>query len=267
MFQRPFLLIYGFILGTVLLAACGAPATPAPPPSRPSPSPNLVHLAAGSWPPYDGADLPHYGCDASVVSEAFALQGIPVEYDFFPWARSYSLASAGKWDGTLTWADTPEHRSQHYLSAEPISTQEWVFFFRADRPFEWQSMDDLAGKTIGVTAGYVYSDVFNKIRQDGSANFVESSSDEANFKMLLAGRIDLFPVERQVGQFIIQSIFTPQEQTKISSSTRPFSQFLSYLLLSRAVPESEQRMLLFDRGFQQLKKSGRYAEIMQGCAP
>lgn len=266
---RPFYLVVILCAGMVCLAACetlaASPMTPSP--EKNTPDANTIRLANGSWEPYNGPGLPHGGCEAQVVEEAFALQGITVEFGFFPWARSYSLSATGAWDGTLAWDDTPEHRADHYLSAEPITLQEWVFFYLKGRPLDWKTLDDLSGKTIGVTTGYVYSDAFKDIKARGMATFLESSSDEANFRMLLAGRIDVFPMERRVGKYMLQSIFSSEEQAQISESTESFSQFQSYLLLSRAVPENEQRMVLFDRGFQELKESGRYAEIMDKCAP
>lgn len=224
-----------------------------------------IRLANGFWAPYNGPDLPHEGCDSWVITEAFALEGFKVEYGFFPWARSYTLSATGQWDGTLSWDDTPEHRSQHYLSQKPTSLQEWVFFYRTDHPLIWHTLDDLAGKTLGVTTGYVYSDAFKDIQKKNIIKFVESSSDEANFKMLMAGRIDAFPIERQVGRYIIKTIFTPEEQSLITESNRSFAQYRSYLLLSKAVPRNTQMILLFNRGFEKLEASGRYLTIMQNC--
>lgn len=45
----------------------------------------------------------------------------------------------------------PEHREQDYISAEPTSLQECVFFNRKDQPFSFTSMDSLEGKTVGIT--------------------------------------------------------------------------------------------------------------------
>ena len=273
MFRYPLILIRYFILGTTMLTACGT-ITPQPPslispsPVQPTtPAPNIIRLANGNWAPYNGPDLPNAGCDSQVIKEAFALEGLIVAYDYFPWARSYNLSAAGEWDGTPSWDDTPEHRTRHYLSTEPTSIQEWVFFYRADQPLVWNTFNDLAGKTIGVTTGYVYSDAFKELRSKGTATFVESSSDEANFKKLLAGRIDVFPMERRVGHYLMKSIFTTQEQAQLLDSPQSFAQFRSYLLLSKAVSQNEQRMALFNRGLKRLQASGRYTEIMQSCAP
>jgi len=261
------------ILSVLVLALAGCGAAPLNPPTV-SPTPTAapektaaptVRLAVGEWPPYTGQKLSHSGCDAQLVAEAFALAGLSVEYGFFPWARSYHLSENGTWDGTLEWADTPAHRATHHLSADYVSKQEWVFFHRQDQPLEWQSLDDLAGKVIGVTTEYVYSDAFAGLKQKKLATFSEAPSDEANLKKLLAKRIDIFPMERRVGQALLAANFTPEERAQITIHPKPISAFFTYLLLSKAVPQNRQRLEAFNHGFSRLKASGRYAEIMDAC--
>jgi len=224
-----------------------------------------IRLAGGEWSPYFGENIPHYGCDAWVVDEAFALEGYGVEFGFFPWARSYEIAAHGDWDGTLEWADIPKHREQFYLSSSYLSRQEWAFFYLADQPFDWQTLDDLAGKTIGLTSGYEYSDELKEIRHSSKILFEVASSDKANLQKLLAGRIDIFPMERQVGRVILNEYFTPEEQARIAIHPRPLSEFLPYLLLTKANQQNERLIELFDRGFEQLKSNGRYDQIMDLC--
>jgi polar amino acid transport system substrate-binding protein len=227
---------------------------------------STIHLTNGDWAPYSGAALTHNGCDAWVVSEAFARQGITVEYAFFPWARGYQLAQSGVFDGTLEWGDTSSHRGSFYLSADFISDQNLVFFYRKDHPFTYTGLNGLGGKLVGMTSGYVYQDEFNHDRETGLIKVEEASSDEANLRKLLAGRIDVFPLEQLVGNTILANNFTPAENSQITHSA-PFAKFHPYVLLTKANPENAARMALFDEGFKQLKASGRYAEIMQTCAP
>lgn len=270
-----------FLLGWILMTGCQGniqtpPAadlsTPTAPPTVASAAASTgnkngtVRLTSGEWAPYTGANLQHYGCDSWVVTEAFALEGVNVDYGFFPWARGYQSSESGEWDGAIEWANTPDHQKTHYLSAEPLSKQEWVFFYRKDRPFTWEKIDDLAGKTIGVTIGYAYSDLFEGLKSKNAATFDEAPSDELNFKKLLAGRIDAFPVERRVGYLILASL-KPEEQAQIVEHPKPLDEFLPYLLLSKALPQNNKRMELFNQGFKRLQESGRYAEIMKSCAP
>ncbi|MCP4355461.1 MAG: amino acid ABC transporter substrate-binding protein, partial [Proteobacteria bacterium] len=54
--------------------------------------------------------LKKFGVYSDIVSKAFALEGIKVEYKFFPWARSYYTVKIGTMDGSLTWAPTEEKK-------------------------------------------------------------------------------------------------------------------------------------------------------------
>jgi polar amino acid transport system substrate-binding protein len=225
----------------------------------------VLRLAIGEWPPYTGANLPSYGCDAQVVTEAFALVGIQVQFSFLPWARSMLLSKSGMVDGTLEWADTPEYRKDHFFSSQPLSQQQWVFFHRKETQLDWQQLEDLRHFRIGLTIGYVYSDVFNTVRAKSPQLFSDAASDLLNFKKLLNRRIDLFAMEREVGKHLLKSNFSPEEQAAFVIHPKPIAIFSPHLLLSRHVAGNEQRMLLFEQGVQQLHSSGRYREIMASC--
>ena len=237
------------------------PSTPTP---AASPEKN-IRIANGEWSPYDGETLPHYGCDAWVASEAFALNNITVEYGFFPWARAYSLAASGEWDGTIEWADSDTHREDFYISRDYLSRQEWAFFYLKSTSFQFLSEEDLTGMTIGITAGYEYGPNFQSLYQSEAARFEEASSDIANFHKLLAGHINLFLMEKNAGQMILENNFSPEEVVRIDTSERAIDEFLPRILLSRALPQNESLILLFDQGFEQLKESGRYEIIMEEC--
>ncbi|MBF0233705.1 MAG: hypothetical protein HQK65_11810 [Desulfamplus sp.] len=61
----------------------------------------IIRLTNGEWPPYLHKELKYYGVASRIVTEAFALEGITVEYDFFPWGRAYEYAKSGEWNGSL----------------------------------------------------------------------------------------------------------------------------------------------------------------------
>ncbi len=263
------------ILSVLIFSSCQAmipapflPPTPLPSPSATGPAnPSILHMAIGEWPPYTGKNLPHFGCDAWVVTEAFAQEGITVTYDFFPWARALDLSRNGDWDGTMEWDNSPALRADFFVSQDFLSAQEWVFFSHVDRPFSWRTPDDLSGKVVGLTSGYTYSSVFENLRRKGNIHFEEASSDQANFRKLLMGRIDVFPIERNVGLVLLNQNFTPEERNKITYDPHPIKDFHPHVFLSRANPANEDRIERFNRGFQQLKDSGRYAEIIKECGP
>ena len=248
----------------VMLIFCWEPMSSAM--AATSASEPVVRLANGEWPPYTGARLPHQGCDSQVVTEAFALEGIKVVYEFFPWARGYMLSQNGVLDGAIDWADTAEHRAAHFVSKDYISRQLWVFFHRTETNIAWDNLHDLRGKTIGLTIGYAYSDAFKALKAANPALFPEAASDSLNLKKLLSGRIDLFPIERAVGLYLIRTELSGDEQAQLSDHPKPVANLYTHLLLSRTNPGNEQRILQFDRGLHQLKANGRYKQIMQSCS-
>jgi polar amino acid transport system substrate-binding protein len=227
----------------------------------------LIRLTNGEWNPYTGTALPGYGCDSKVVSEVFTKVGYSVEYGFFPWARAYSLAETGEWDGTVEWDDTPNHQKDFYISSEPLSAQQWVFYYRKDRSFTWNSLDDLIGKIVGITSGYAYSNAFNDLIKSGKVTFEEASSDEANFNKLLAGRIDVFPIEKNVGHSILLKSFTPDQQASLAFHPKAFHDFHPYLLLSKKIKSNSALIKSFDVELKKLKNSPEYTDIMKACNP
>ena len=228
---------------------------------------STLRITNGYWPPYNGENFEGGGCDTKIVTETFKLINIQVEYGYFPWARSYALAASGEWDGAVAWDDTPRILEENWASAEPTSVQDWVFFSRTDNKFEWQTLDDLNNKNVGITVGYLYAGVFDDLKDGGDIHFIENTTDEANFKMLFAGRIDVFPMEKQVGQFILNESFSEEEKKQITFSDKSFANFESHLLLTKVIPENEQIMKEFDKAFQKLKQSGRYNELILICNP
>ena len=254
-------------LAALLILVLGDPACGFAADLAAVPQPTLLHLANGEWPPYTGEHLPGKGCDSQVVSEVFAEAGIQVHYTFLPWARGMLLSKSGALDGAIEWADTPEHRASHFISSQALSAQQWVFFHRRDAVVQWQHLEDLKHLRIGLTIGYAYSDVFKPLQAKYPAMFSEAASDVLNFKKLLNHRLDLFPLERGVGSYLLRTTFSPQQQQQIVAHEQAISHFSPRLLLSRAVDGNEQRMQLFDQGLERLKAKGRYREIMVSCFP
>lgn len=232
---------------------------------EPSSGEKVIRLTNGEWVPYTGKDLTDHGCDSKIVAEVFSHLGYRVEFGFYPWARGYHLAESGEWDGIIEWADTKEAHQSFFVSKDAISHQEFVFFHRVDHPIEWETKNDLAGKVIGLTSGYLYSDQFIDMLNDKRYIFQEASSDEANFEKLMAGRIDIFPMERNVGLVMLKSHFSKEQADQINFDHKPLSAFDPHVLLTKMNPTNEQLMTMFDSEFESYKNSQDYLSISRSC--
>ena len=220
-----------------------------------------IRLASGEWSPYQSQHLKHFGVASRIVSEAFALAGIQVEYGYFPWARSLENAESGKWDGTFLWFDTPERRKLFYIS-DPVVDIQYVFFHLKDYPFDWQTVDDLKGIFIGGTLKYDYGETFQSAEQAGTIKVERAPSDELNFKKLLEGRIQIVPNDLDAGFDIIRQHFTPEETKLFAYHPQPVKLAPHHLLLSKKIKRNQQMMAHFNRGLAQLKASGKMKQFL-----
>ncbi|WP_426416365.1 substrate-binding periplasmic protein [Aestuariirhabdus sp. LZHN29] len=225
----------------------------------------VVRLSNSEWPPYFSAHQKHNGIGSHIVSEAFALEGITVEYRFFPARRALELAKSGDYDGTVGWQLNDE-RKKHLIASDIVWESSWVFFHLVTTPFEWETFEDLRGRSIGGTEGYMYSPEFQKAVQEGLLHLDRAASDDQGFRKLLLGRLELFPQLKEVGYYQINQLFTPSGQRQFTHHAKPFGDHKDQLLLSNKHPKSRQLMDRFNRGLIKLRQSGRLQELFDALA-
>ncbi len=220
-----------------------------------------IRIASGEWAPYQSENLKYYGVASRIVTEAFALEGIKVEYGYFPWKRAFNIAETGEWDGTFLWFDTPERRKIFYISDSVIDIQ-YVFFHLKDYPFDWHSIDDLKGIAIGGTLQYHYGDEFQSAEKAGKIKVHRVSQDLLNFRKLLSGRIHIFPNEIDAGLDLIQKNFTPDQIKLFTYHPKPVKAAPHHLLLSKMNTRNKSRIELFNKGLKRLKQNGKLDQYL-----
>lgn len=221
-----------------------------------------VRIAIGEWQPYLSEHAPHYGFATHIVTESFSLQGIDVEYGFFPWKRSYMLSKQGQpWIGTGVWLHS-EDRAEFFYYSDPVVPTNVAFFHLKDVGFDWSAIEDLSDLKIGVTLGYSYGPDFDTAVKKGNITTEESRTDELNLQKILKGRIDVFPGEVMVIHSLIREKFSPEIAAQFTHHSKSLHENSQHLLLSKSNPESQQLVEIFNDGLKQLKKSGRYDKII-----
>jgi len=219
-----------------------------------------IRVTNGEWQPYLSKDVPHFGIASHIVTEAFGLVGVEVEYGFFPWPRAMKLAKEGTWDGSAVWGDSEERRQNFYFT-EPVVPSTWVFFHLMSTQFDWNTYEDLRDIKVGGTVEYFYSDEFQAAEAAAVFRTTRTRSDEVGLKNLLKGRIDVFPGDLMVTYAQIRDTFSDEEAALFTHHPKRIIEKPLYLLLSKIVPGSEQMRDRFNEGLQQLKESGKYDQI------
>jgi polar amino acid transport system substrate-binding protein len=229
-------------------------------------------LATGELPPYASAQAPDQGIALDIVRRAFAVSGYEVSYAFKPWMRSLEEAREGTYDGTAHWGRNPQ-RDVGFLISDSILTEQWVFVYRDDLTatanFDWKKLDDLSALRVGAVRFNTYTSQFWDLQKSGGLQ-VEFAKDElTNLRLLLGGRVDVVPMERNTACFLMKTQFTPGQVTRLRAHPRLLTdQFTTHLMLSKKLPQSAKRMKAFNQGLREVKKTSQYAErlVQAGCS-
>jgi polar amino acid transport system substrate-binding protein len=218
-----------------------------------------ITLTNGEWLPYTSEHLPHHGVISRIVSEAFAAEGVTVNFRFRPWPRAFAEAQRGLAHGSVVWGtgEAWSRRTKEFLFSEPVFEDESVFFYRKGIDFKWTRYSDLARYKLGGVAGYEY-----RFQNIPGLRIDRAPSDELTFRKLVAGRVDVFPSSLNVGKYILRTKFTPQESAEIEIYKGSFNVTKYYLILARSRPGSAALIEKFNRGLRQLQENGTYAQYM-----
>ncbi len=256
------------VIISVTLLSCTSVATESP---TPMPTPtlpatvqaNTVRFTNGEWGAYTSENSAHYGLISHLTTEAFALEGITVEYDFFPWTRAFSLVETGEYAGSSGWVKTPEREEVVLFSPSIVMETCDLFFHRQGYDFDWKTVDDLEGHRIGLMLGFYQVEQFEDLQQEGKPLTVDVGDDEkTNFEKLLLERIDVAIMGRYVGQKVLQENFSPEEIALITSHPTPWECTGTHVIFNKQNPQAEHLIQSFERGLQQLKDSGHYDQML-----
>lgn len=220
-----------------------------------------IRLTNGEWPPFTSESLPHGGPLSRIVSEAFALEGVTVQYGYFPWKRAYAYARNGSWDGSVGWEPNAAHLADFAMS-KPLIVVDKALYHLKSVPFDWRAIDDLRRWRVGATAGYSYGRQWDQAVGSGRLKVEEVTLDEQNIRKLLVKRVDVVAMETAVADYLISTRFSPEDAALITHHRQLVAQTSISLALSRQRQDGAQLLERFNRGLQRLKASGKYDEYL-----
>lgn len=227
------------------------------------PAAERIRIAIGEWSPFIGAELPGNGVIARLVSEVFALQGIAVEYGFFPWKRAYEEVRRGRWQASAVWGRTAERERECWFS-QVVYSDEVVLFYNKARPLQWNGdptdLQSLHGLRIGLPLGSAKSQQLAEAERRGLVKYQIGGDELSNLRMLAAGRIDALDIIHGSASYLIRTRLSREERERLASSPS-LSRWDYHLILSRQDEHSPRYLALFDQGLAQLRRSGRYEQI------
>ena len=167
-----------------------------------------LRLVTDEWVPYENlSNAAAPGFSTEVLRSVFASMKQDVSFEEFPWARAAQLVFRGERDAIFTAFYNEERARYCHFPSEPLARDKWIFFVRtADAArLRFSSFDDLAGHDIAVLRGASISPEFWEFA-GRHRRVVETASDEANFRMLAASRVDYVVASFVNGMRLITSL-------------------------------------------------------------
>lgn len=227
----------------------------------------LLVLANGEWPPYQSASLPQYGFASAVVSEAAALAGMQVRYDFYPWKRAEEMVRNGHIDGSLVWSRTPL-RDTFAVFSEPIFNDREVIIHRRDRPLpDWPQRDSWQNVKLALPLGSRTFHELVRLERQGRVEYHRVENPANGLRMILAGRVQAMTLAESVYRELRDNHLSLAERARLSTLPTALETVAFRVMLSRGRPQATARLSAFNRGLQQLRQSGRYAQLAQQLLP
>lgn len=206
-----------------------------------------LKLVAFPYPPLMMADAAHApaGQMVELIRRVFQRMGRPVQIELLPLARALLQMETGAADAMFTVKKTPEREAAYLFSSVPVLQQDYVFFTLDDSAQLFRGdLAAMADTRIGVVGGTSYGPRFDAAVKQGLLRRLEtSSSHEASFRKLLAGRMQAVICSRVVGLALLQQL-QAGGRVKISGPVVDTTQ--SYVMFNRR-SVTPQLVAQFDR--------------------
>lgn len=218
---------------------------------------NVITAVCDPWPPFVDPDSPGQGISIEIVRAAFEVEGYDVKLEIMPWARAEEGVKIGQYDilPNVWYTDT---RSEYLLYGDAYAANEVKFITLKGDSFNYNGLESLKGKTVGVVRDYGYGDEFSN-----STLFTREESDEfiQNIDKLIAKRIDLALEDQIVGSSVMNkkdpSLLDQVEFTKTGLGSNPL-----HIASGKSNPRSQEIIDAYNKGLETIKGNGVYDGIM-----
>jgi len=223
-----------------------------------------VTLVADEWPPFNKSGDKEQGYMIDLAREAFAMEGMSVEYVVLPWKRAIMGVRKGLYDGLVgaTRTEVPDF----VFPEEELAINYLSFFVTVESSWQFEGVDSLEYVTLAVTAGYDYRDWLNDYitLHKGDEYRIQTMFGhhpiERNLKLLLSGRVDVIVDNAASIRYTARQISCQDQIRLAGKGTLPA---YLYIAFSPQNTDSERLAEYLSVGLRRLRSSGRLSSILE----
>jgi polar amino acid transport system substrate-binding protein len=211
-----------------------------------------LKLAASSWPPYIGRDLPNQGIAVEIVTKAFNRAKVKIEVVMIPtWKEVREGMEVGVYDIILgTWYS--DERARFHQFSEPFMMNRLSFIKPKGSDISFNTLADLEGLMIATVNDYAYGDEFDTypgIYQVKSNHVVQSLMN------LMGGRADLALGDEWVMRHELKN-YMPGRLKDIEVIQKPLSEKGLRIAMSLYNEKGARTLEVFNMEVSKMKKEG-----------
>jgi polar amino acid transport system substrate-binding protein len=135
---------------------------------------------------------------AKILRDIAKQQGSDARFAFLPWVRAMRYGQEDSGYAGYFPAYWTEERARTCSFSDPIGISEVGFVQRKDVPAHWNTLSDLAGRTIGVVNGYANGAEFDGLVAEGVLKTEGATEDLDNLRKVAVGHLSLAVVDHAV---------------------------------------------------------------------
>lgn len=172
--------------------------------------------------------------------------------ELYPWMRAYKMALNAK-GGIIGLSKTSE-RTELFDYSDVIYYDEVIIVVLKSQVFDFNTLEDLKGKTLGIGRGGSFGDEYEKAKKEGLFDVKEDNGPVPRLRELQAQRIDcalISPGERAFNEIINQHKSLMENKEKFIILPKPFKRDPNFLGFSKTL-----KMQDFLKEFNKVLKQG-----------
>lgn len=219
-----------------------------------------VRLITGDWAPYCSSDPEEPGITTELVLAAFRASGAETTLEFMPWARCERMIQDGEDDAlaVFPYVRTPTREKFALFSLPMLMERTYLYSARGALPgFDFTGYEALRNYRVGTLNGFVHQELF----ADHKVPAQVVKSNTVGLKMLLLGRLDLFPVNDLVAKRVLNKCFR-DKMDQFSRTETPMYEVALHLMVSRKNPQADRILSLFAEGLALIRADGTMKRII-----
>lgn len=224
---------------------------------------DTLDIVGDEWCPYNCSpgDL-EPGFMIEIAESALSQFGHKVVYKTVPWSRALEDARAGTYAGVV---GAYKEDAPGFIFPETVIAESGNYFFvLPDNTWKFEGIASLAKISLGAIQSYAYGpelDAYIKENQRNPAKVQLVAGDTAlakNISKLKAGRIQVLVEDRAVVKWYL----THSAPGLVLKEVGVYHPGAVYVAFSPANPKSKEYAKQLDEGIDVIKKSGKFAEIL-----